>query len=335
MDAPGTDHGPAAGPGARKACCMPAQGQAPDRLPRAATAPVQARDEVLPGVALLALPGGEFTMGTDSSEGFAADGEGPSRRVRVSPFRIAPTTVTNQAFAEFVRATQYVTEAERIGHSYVFHLQLPAARCALSPEAPGLRWWRVVEHACWQRPEGPGSHIHTRPGHPVVHVSWNDAQAYCQWAGARLPTEAQWEYAARGGHDGRRLPWGDALAPGGEVRCNTWQGQAFPDAPAAHWQPGPVAADAFAPNDFGLHNVCGNVWEWCTDTFLPDYHRATAADDPLDLRESGQRAMRGGSFLCHDSYCNRYRLAARSSNAPHSAASNIGFRIAAGMPAQG
>lgn len=313
-------------PAVRKPCCMPAQTAATTR-PRAQATP--ARADTRPGIALLDLPGGDFTMGTDSTEGFAADGEGPRRRVRISPFRIAPTTVTNAAFADFVRATRYVTEAERIGHSYVFHLQLTPERRAESPEAPGLRWWRVVSNACWQRPEGPGSHIHTRPGHPAVHVSWNDAQAYCAWAGAQLPTEAQWEYAARGGHDGRRLPWGDELAPGGQRRCNTWQGESFPDVPAPGWAPGPVASDAFEPNGFGLFNVCGNVWEWCADAFLPDYHRATTALDPFDARESGQRAMRGGSFLCHDSYCNRYRLAARSSNAPHSAASNIGFRIAA------
>jgi formylglycine-generating enzyme required for sulfatase activity len=313
-------------PAACKSCCMPAP--AAGVAQPVAEAPT-ARADVRPGIALLDLPGGDFTMGTDSTEGFAADGEGPSRRVRVSPFRIAPTTVTNAAFADFVRATQYVTEAERIGHSYVFHLQLAPERRADSPEAPGLRWWRVVEHACWQRPEGPGSHVHTRPGHPVVHVSWNDAQAYCAWAGTQLPTEAQWEYAARGGHEGRRLPWGDELAPGGERRCNTWQGEAFPDAPTPGWTPGPVPADDFEPNGFGLLNVCGNVWEWCADAFLPDYHRATSVHDPLDVRDRSQRSIRGGSFLCHDSYCNRYRLAARSSNAPHSAASNIGFRIAA------
>jgi formylglycine-generating enzyme required for sulfatase activity len=313
---------------ARKSCCMPRAAGTALPLSDAAPARVGARPEI----DLLDLRGGDFTMGTDSTEGFAADGEGPSRRVRVSPFRIAPTTVTNRAFAVFVRETRYVTEAERIGHAYVFHLQLAPERRAESPAAPGLPWWRVVAHACWQRPEGPGSHIHMRPDHPVVQVSWNDAKAYCDWAGAQLPTEAQWEYAARGGHEGRRLPWGDALAPGGQRACNTWHGDAFPDSPAPGWAPGPMAADAFEANGFGLFNVCGNVWEWCADAFLPDYHRATSTNDPLDARESGQRSMRGGSFLCHDSYCNRYRLAARSSNAPHSAASNIGFRIAARMP---
>jgi len=316
-----------AAPPQRKACCSPTRPADAAAMP--AAAPASARRAPDAALHWIALPGGSFTMGTDDRDGFAADGEGPARRVRLPPLRIAPTTVTNHAFAEFVRATRYVTEAERIGHSYVFAHQLPPALRQAAAPAPGLPWWRAVEHACWQRPEGPGSHVHARPGHPVVHVSWNDAQAYCAWAGARLPSEAEWEYAARGGLEGRRLAWGDALMPDGERRCNTWQGDAFPDAPAPGWQPGPVPADAFAPNGFGLFNVCGNVWEWCADAFHPDYHRATPHEAPLDTRESGQRSMRGGSFLCHDSYCNRYRVAARSSNAPHSSSSNIGFRLAA------
>lgn len=308
-----------------KVCCTPARSCAAAQydVGRQTQAPPR------PDIAFLDLPGAVFTMGTDGTEGFACDGEGPSRRVRLSAFRIAPTTVTNRAFSHFVRATRYITEAERIGHSFVFHLQLPPDLRAASAAVPGMPWWRMVEHACWQRPEGPGSHIHTRPEHPVVHVSWNDAQAYCAHVGARLPSEAEWEYAARGGLEGRRLPWGDALAPDGERRCNIWIGPGFPNDPAPGSIPGTVRVDAFAPNGLGLFNVCGNVWQWCADTFLPDYHRATAASDPLDARASGQRAMRGGSFLCHDSFCNRYRVAARSSNTPHSAASNIGFRLAA------
>ena len=313
----------------RKPCCTPQRDVA------AALAPVAAVASNAMGAAaragLIALPGGAFTMGTDSTEGFPADGEGPSRRVTLRPFGIAPRVVTHSDFAAFVRATHYVTEAERFGSSFVFHLQLPAALRDASPAPAGLPWWRVVEHACWQRPEGPGSQVHTRPDHPVVHVSWNDAQAYCAWAGVRLPTEAEWEYAARGGLEGARCAWGDALEPDGEAPCNIWRGR-FPDAPADGWQPAPVAADAFAPNGFGLYNACGNVWQWCADVFSPGYHRETASADPLGQAantEGRQRSMRGGSFLCHDSYCNRYRLAARSSSLSASAASHIGFRVAA------
>lgn len=315
---------PAAPP--RKPCCTPER--AAEAGPALPVMAARAAGTVEPDAELIALPGGAFTMGTDSTEGFAADGEGPSRRVTLRPFRIAPTVVTQRAFAAFVRATHYVTEAERFGSSFVFHLQLPPALREASPAPAGLPWWRVVAHACWQRPEGPGSHVHARPDHPVVHVSWNDTLAYCAWAGVRLPTEAEWEYAARGGIDGARYAWGDERDPGGRLQCNIWQG-GFPDAPASGWQPGPVPAAAFEPNGFGLYNACGNVWEWCADKFSPGYHRETAAENPVGAGESGQRTMRGGSFLCHDSYCNRYRVAARSASTPGSAASNIGFRVAA------
>ena len=260
------------------------------------------------------VPGGTFAMGNDGADAVAGDGEGPVREVEVAPFRVGATTVTNREFAAFVRATRHVTDAERAGASYVFYLQLPPAERAVATRVvAGLPWWLPVEHASWQRPEGPGSHVRDRPGRPVVHVSWHDAMAYCAWAGARLPSEAEWERAARGGLAGKRFAWGDDLFDSNGVpRCNVFRGT-FPNAPAAGWQPGPVDADAGEPNGFGLYNVCGNVWEWCADA-----------------REGGQRALRGGSFLCHDSYCNRYRVAARSANTPESSASNIGFRVVLG-----
>lgn len=279
--------------------------------------------------AMVQLPGGTFVMGTDSAEGFAEDGEGPAREVEVSAFAIAATAVTNAQFRDFVRATRYITEAEQEGFSFVFYLQVEEERRrAIRQVSRELPWWLPVEGACWQRPAGPGSAIHDRLDHPVVHVSWNDAAAYCVWAGVRLPTEAEWEYAARGGLVQQRYPWGDELAPGGERRCNIWQG-AFPSQPAEGWQPGTLPATAFAPNGWGLYNMAGNAWEWCADWFSPDYHRQTATRDPLQAGATGRRAMRGGSFLCHDSYCNRYRVAARGSNTPGSSASNVGFRVAA------
>ncbi|WP_198952682.1 MULTISPECIES: formylglycine-generating enzyme family protein [unclassified Achromobacter] len=291
--------------------------------------PGNAGDEGDHGDRFAHLPGGRFMMGSDDPDGFASDGEGPVRAVLLQPFAIARTAVTNREFTDFVRATQYVTSAERAGASFVFYLQVPESdRAAIRRVPSGLPWWLPVQGACWQRPQGPGSHIHDRLDHPVVHISWFDAQAYCAWAGQRLPSEAQWEYAARGGLAGRKYPWGDELEPGGQVRCNIWRGE-FPGRPAPGWHPGTVAVTAFEPNGHGLYNMAGNVWEWCADWFTPGYHAVTAAADPVHTGQTGRRSMRGGSFLCHVSYCNRYRVAARNSNTPDSTSSNCGFRVAA------
>ena len=278
---------------------------------------------------LVAIGARSFIMGNDSADAVPGDGEGPARRVTLGAYAIAPATVTNREFADFVRATRYVTDAEQSGSSFVFYLQAPPAlRQAARQIVRGLPWWLPVSDACWQRPEGPGSHVRDRPDHPVVHVSWNDAQAYCTWAGVRLPSEAEWEHAARGGLEGKRFAWGDDLRDASGIpRCNVWRG-AFPAAPAEGWTPGPIAARSGGANGFGLLNCCGNVWEWCADWYSPAYHRETRADDPHFERPTGQRSMRGGSFLCDDSYCNRYRVAARHGNTPDSAASNIGFRVA-------
>jgi formylglycine-generating enzyme required for sulfatase activity len=188
-------------------------------------------------------------------------------------------------------------------------------------------WWLPVPRAYWAQPEGPGSTVLGRLTHPVVHVSWNDAQAYCAWSGTRLPNEAEWERAARGGRDGSIYPWGDELTPAGEHLCNIWQGE-FPDVNRAEdGFLGTAPVNAFRPNGFGLYNVAGNVWEWCADDFSPAYHRLSSDIDPLWIKPGAPKSMRGGSFLCHPSYCNRYRLAARSSNTADSSASNIGFRV--------
>lgn len=271
------------------------------------------------------LPGGTFLMGTEDPEGFRADGEGPVREVRVSPFRIDARAVSNARFAAFADATGHVTEAERFGWSYVFAGFLPAAlrRGAGRPE--GTPWWCGVEGAAWRAPEGPGSTLDGREDHPVVHVSWNDAVAYCRWAGARLPTEAEWEYAARGGLEQARYPWGDELTPEGEHRCNIWQGT-FPTRDTAEdGYAGTAPVDAYRPNGYGLFNMAGNVWEWCADRWGTE-HGTGRRSNPRGPKSGAERVMRGGSYLCHRSYCNRYRVAARTRNTPDSTTGNLGFR---------
>jgi hypothetical protein len=308
-----------------KSCCMPSSAANPCRSGAGAHL-ARAEGADVPTPDWIELPGGRFRMGTDSDEGYVDDGEGPSRDVVLSPFAIAATTVTNADFSRFVRATQHITDAEQAGVSYVFYLQIdPGLRQSVRQVPRGLPWWMPVEFACWQRPEGPGSSIAERPDHPVVHVSWHDAQAYCDWAGCRLPTEAEWEYAARGGLEGQRFAWGDSSDL--ESHCNVWRGR-FPDGPTPGWRPGPVAVTALPPNGHGLHHATGNVWQWCADWFSARYHQETADLDPWQQRITGRRSQRGGSFLCHASYCNRYRVSGRNSNTPASTSSNCGFRVA-------
>ena len=267
-------------------------------------------------------------MGASDPSRFPLDGEGPTRTVTLSEFSISCYAVTNAQFADFVRDTGYVTDAERFGWSFVFDALVPAeTRRQVSMRSAETPWWQVVLSAYWAQPEGPHTTVLDRLHHPVVHVSWDDARAYCRWAEVRLPTEAEWECAARGGLENALYPWGDELTPAGEHRCNIWQGS-FPDCNSADdGYVGTAPVDAYAPNGFGLYNMAGNVWEWCEDTFSPSYHRITAANNPLCREPSASRSIRGGSFLCHESYCNRYRVAARSSNTPDSSSSNIGFRV--------
>ncbi|PXY36493.1 formylglycine-generating enzyme family protein [Prauserella flavalba] len=263
---------------------------------------------------LITVPGGTFRMGTEDADGFPDDREGPIREVTVAPFAIDPFCVTNARFAEFVDATGYRTEAEKFGWTYVFARFVPAELRKRSPRPEQTPWWCAVGGAYWRAPEGPGSDVEARQDHPVVHVSWNDAVAYCAWAGVRLPTEAEWEYAARGGLDQMRYPWGDELTPDGEHRCNIWQGRFPVRNTEDDGYAGTAPVDAFRPNGFGLYNTSGNVWEWTAEWFDPD---------------RTNRAMRGGSYLCHDSYCNRYRVAARTGNTPDSSSGNLGFRVVA------
>lgn len=260
------------------------------------------------------LRGETFRMGSEDADANPGDGEGPVRDVSVSAFAIDAYSVTNARFAAFVEQTGYRTEAEEFGWSYVFAKFLPGPRRKTSPRPPGTPWWCGAQGAVWNRPEGPDSRLDCRWDHPVIHVTWRDANAFCRWAGGRLPTEPEWEYAARGGLDQARYPWGDELTPGGEHRCNIWQGT-FPFRNTeADGFAGTAPVHAFAPNGFGLYNVAGNVWEWSAD--------------PWQDNDPHRRAMRGGSYLCHDSYCNRYRVAARTANTIDSSAGNLGFRVA-------
>ena len=277
---------------------------------------------------MVQLSGGEFVMGTADDAGFPADGEGPTRDVILDPFYVDAHAVTNAEFLQFVRETDYTTEAEEYGWSFVFQDFVASedeTRIMQSvPEAP---WWVAVEGANWYRPEGPTSNaFEDRLDHPVVHVSWRDATAYAEWAGKRLPTEAEWEYAARGGLVGKRYAWGDELRPDGDFRCNIWQGE-FPEENTGedgYLATAPV--DAYEPNGHDLYNVAGNVWEWCADWFSPDWHLDGPRENPTGPESGDERVMRGGSYLCHRSYCNRYRVAARSSNTPDSSTGNMGFR---------
>ena len=280
---------------------------------------------------LVTIPVGSFLMGTDDEIGFPDDAEGPVREVHLDEFRMDAYTVTNARFAAFIEDTGYRTEAEQFGWSFVFRLFVgkTTLRRGHAKDVPGLPWWYAVTGAYWAKPEGKGSSVDDRMDHPVVHVSYNDALAYCRWAGVRLPTEAEWEKAARGGLVQKRYVWGDELTPGGRHKCNIWQGT-FPSENTA--EDGYVATapvTAFDPNGFGLYNCAGNVWEWCADWWSANRARNKEATNPTGPRRGTARVMRGGSHLCHHSYCNRYRVAARSSNTPDSSTGNCGFRVAA------
>jgi sulfatase modifying factor 1 len=278
---------------------------------------------------MISLAGGRFLMGTDYAQGFPLDGEGPVRSVVLSPFDIDETPVTNEAFVSFVEATGYVTEAERFGWSFVFWAQIPKSRFRTLVEdtVAAAPWWCKVNGACWNAPGGGGYNLVDRSDHPVVHVSHNDAQAYAQWASKRLPTEAEWEYAARGGLVQKLFPWGDELEQDGVHHCNVFQGEFPKSDTAGDGYAGTCSVKAFRPNEYGLFSITGNAWDWVADWF-GTHHPKNESTNPRGPKQGTARVMKGGSFLCHASYCNRYRIAARTQNTPDSSSSNIGFRCA-------
>ncbi len=290
------------------------------------------------------IPGGTFTMGSDT--GYPE--EAPAHEVSVDGFWMSVHEVTNRQFANFVEETGYVTVAERPMNPADFpgvpaEALVPSSVVFVPPESADLRgaitqWWKIVPGANWRHPEGPGSSIEDRMDHPVVHVAYEDAEAYAKWAGGRLPTEAEWERAARGGLEGKTYAWGDELQPDGKTMANTWQGR-FPvenDEGDGFYRTAPVGS--YPPNGYRLQDVAGNVWEWTSDWYSPSYYReSTGMHNPqgppqeksFDPSEPGlaKRTTRGGSFLCADNYCRRYRPAARSPVTPDTGTSHIGFRI--------
>lgn len=292
------------------------------------------------------IPGGTFWMGCERC---GMPDALPVHLVSLHGFWMDRTPVTNAAFSSFVKATGYVTVAERAPDPRDFpHVppgELRAGSAVFSPPAravpldDALQWWRYVAGANWRHPEGPSSSIEGREDHPVVHIAWEDAATYAKWAGRRLPTEAEYEFAARGGQDRRLYAWGDDLAPRGKWAANIWQGEFPAGNTAEDGFLGTSPVSAFPPNGFGLYDMGGNVWQWCSDWYAPDtYARTAAAGTPArdpqgpdashDPQEPGaaKRVVRGGSYLCSDRYCSRYLVGSRGKAEVSSGASNLGFR---------
>lgn len=305
-------------------CCSPSRDAGEPRPPvRAEAAAGAVPSHTLTGT-MIRLDGARFRMGSEDRWAYPADGEVPERMVALSPFAIDRFPVTNEAFSAFVDGTGHVTDAERFGWSFVFAGLLPDDFV----ETRGVReapWWRQVFGADWRHPSGPQDAAVL--DHPVVHVSWTDAAAFARWAGKRLPTEAEWEFAARGGIERAPFPWGDELEPGGEHRMNVWQGTF----PAVNTLDdgflGTSPVGSYPPNGYGLFDATGNVWEWVADHFATD-HRSDEVVDPTGPSASDRRVQRGGSYLCHASYCRRYRVSARMGSTPDSTTGNVGFRCA-------
>jgi len=300
------------------------------------------------------IPGGEFTMGTDAESAWPE--EGPAHRVQVDGFWMDETEVTNAQFKAFVDATGYVTTAEKPPDVAEILRQSPPGTPPPPKEVlvPGSvvftqtsapvdlndysQWWSWGPGTSWRKPEGPDSNLVGREQHPVVHVSWDDAVAYAEWAGKRLPTEAEWEFAARGGFEGETYVWGDKPPSDTDIFANIWQGE-FPHRNTAQdGFVGTAPVKSFPANGYGLFDMAGNVWEWCHDLYRADLYRTRVGQkvtvNPPGPTESfdprnpygPSRCQRGGSFLCHDDYCSRYRPSSRHSSTPDSGMSHVGFR---------
>ncbi|KAM4651656.1 formylglycine-generating enzyme [Discoglossus pictus] len=277
---------------------------------------------------MVLLPKGLFTMGTDDP-GIPPDGESPARRVHLDAFYMDMYEVSNLEFEKFVSATGHVTEAERFGDSFVFEGFISEdVKSTIDKAVAAAPWWLPVKGADWRHPEGLDSQISDRMDHPVLHVSWNDAVAFCTWAGKRLPTEAEWEYACRGGLENRIFPWGNKLEPKGEHYANLWQGVFPTDNTGEDGYEKTSPVSAFPPNGYGLYNMVGNAWEWTSD-WWDVHHTSDESHNPTGPPSGTDKVKKGGSYMCHKSYCYRYRCAARSQNTPDSSSSNLGFRCAA------
>jgi sulfatase modifying factor 1 len=315
--------------------------------PKPCLAGLEIPDPAHPAAGMVRIPGGAFDMGAAALR----PEEGPPRSVKIAAFRIDRTEVTNAAFARFVAVTGYrtlaeqpldpkaypdLTAAQRAPSSLVF------VGAASKSDDPG-QWWRVVPGADWRHPQGPGSSIRGKDAWPVVHIAWPDAMAYARWLGRDLPTEAEWEYAARGGLTGKPYVWGDKPTAGGKPLANTWQG-VFPavDTGTDGYKASPAPVGCYPPNGYGLVDMAGNVWEWTKDWFKPGLEEADVAGQggppevrALDPSEPGvpKHVIKGGSYLCSDDYCFRYRPAARSPGPPDSGAGHVGFRTVLRDPA--
>ena len=270
------------------------------------------------------VPGGSSLVGTEHAQ-IPDDGESPLRKVTLKPFRIAETAVTNAQFRAFVEATHYVTEAERFGWSFVFWRQVPDT-VGPTHAVTNVNWWRRVDGACWFAPNGPGTEDACLPDHPVVHVSWNDARVYAEWVGGRIPTEAEWEHAARAGQGDVKFPWGNNEPNDTDFTpCNIWQGTFPKDNTAIDGFVTTAPARSFDPNPWGLYNMVGNVWEWTSDSYRVRSLKRQVRQRLSQMK--GYKLSKGGSFLCHRSYCYRYRIAARSGTSPDSTTTHHGFRV--------
>lgn len=296
---------------------------------------------------MVLIPAGTFMMGSDDPR--TPDAQ-PVHPVTLDAFYMDATPVTNAQFRKFVEATKYVTVAERkpdardypgvpeeklIAGSAVFH-QPPHD----VPLDNAFAWWKYEPGASWKHPEGPQSNIDGKENHPVVHICYEDAQAYAKWAGKRLPTEAEYEYAARGGLEGKKYSWGDELTPDGKYPQNIWTGHFPAENTGADGHTSISPVDAYPANGYGLYDIGGNVWAWCSDWYRPDYYQTLDTKTPtknpqgppasFDPSEPGipKRVLRGGSFLCAERYCTRYLVGSRGKGAPDSAAINIGLRCA-------